>query len=284
MSKLLPLLLSLLLLPTLQANESSTPPSSLLTSPTRGEAPRSLEQRVERLERVVQSQALIEMLARIETLQQENQQLRSQLEEMNFQQEQIQQRQRELYLDIDRRLSRLERETPIATTPPLAIEVEAEHSDQGEERSPATTPTETAPPTDPERLRLERESYQNAFELLRDLRYEQAIDAFTLFLRQYPEGRYAHIAQYWSGEAHYARRDFANAITAYQRLIDNFPQSPKLAEAMLKIGYCHFEQQQFGEAQQTMQQLIARFPGTTEAGQAALLLEQMKKPDEATAE
>jgi tol-pal system protein YbgF len=123
----------------------------------------------------------------------------------------------------------------------------------------------------------EREAYQGAFDLLRDLQYGQAISAFSKFLSDYPNGRYAHIAQYWLGEANYAQRNFKEAITEYRKLLESYPNSPKLAEAMLKIGYSHSELGNRDSATKVLQDLMARYPGTTEAGQARSLLQRMRR-------
>ena len=109
------------------------------------------------------------------------------------------------------------------------------------------------------------------------MRYEQATAAFRDFLKQYPDGRYAHIAQYWLGEAAYARRDFNQAIKDYQALLDNHPRSAKRAEAMLKIGYSYQELKKPAESKKMMERLIELYPNSTEAGQARNQLTRLKK-------
>jgi tol-pal system protein YbgF len=125
-------------------------------------------------------------------------------------------------------------------------------------------------------LANEQQSYQAAFDLLRELRYDQAVTAFQGFIKSYPNGRYAHIAQYWIGEANYAQRNFKEAIKDYQKLIDKYPNSPKLAEAMLKIGYSQYELKEMKQAEATLNQLIKSYPGTTEAGQAQNLIQKIR--------
>ena len=236
----------------------------------------SLEQRVQSLERLVSSQGLVEMLQRMERQQQEIQQLRGLLEEKEHAIETLRSRQRELYLDIDRRLSRLEREglagggAPVASTESSP----APHTSNAGAvmvTGPGATAS-SASPQDEARLEQERVAYQKAFELLRELRYDQATAAFREFLQVHPDGRYAHIAQYWLGEASYAQRQFEQAIKDYQGLIERFPQSPKRAEAMLKIGYSWNELKQPEKAKPVLEQLLREFPNSTEAGQARQLL------------
>ena len=256
----------------------------------------TVEQRLERMERVLQSQSLLEMMERVDALQLEVQQLRGQLEEQQHQSEGIKNRQRELYLDVDRRMSRLEREGgggavapqpptsggPTTPTPLTSAPLTTNNTEIT--TAPVASPTVAAPVTttpsvvvNPQQLAEERAAYQKAFDLLRELRYEQATAAFRDFLNHYPNGRYAHIAQYWLGEAAYARRDFTQAISDYQALLDNHPRSGKRADAMLKIGYSYQELKKSAESKRMMEQLIKLYPDSTEAGQARNQLRRMKK-------
>ncbi len=237
----------------------------------------SLEARVDRLERQLDSQALVDMSTRLDRLQQDVQQLRGQVELQGHMIDELKQRQRDLYLDIDRRLSQLERVGGGAAAPSAAP---APAAAPAASTVPAAAPASVAPASasaaDADK---EREAYQKAFDLLRDLRYEQAIAAFRGFLKQYPDGRYGHIAQYWVSEANYAQRNFKQAIADYQQLIDHYPKSPKLAEAMLKIGYSYYEMGQKDAARKELTELTQRYPDTTEAGQASTFLQKMRQEE-----
>lgn len=240
--------------------------------------PESIEARLDRVERLLESQSLVEMMARLDALQREVQQLRGEVEEQNHTIEGLKQRQRELYLDIDRRLSRMEREGPAAIPPgsPAAAMPPGDGAGLAPAAAHASNSDAPAAAADAGNAEAERQAYQEAFDMLRELRYAQAITAFRQFLKDYPNGKYAHIAQYWLGEANYARRDFKQAINDYQHLIVEYPRSPKLAEAMLKIGYSHYELGDMNAARQVLGELVGMYPDTTEAGQAKALLKQIK--------
>lgn len=229
------------------------------------------EERITRLERILDSQGLADMLTRMDNLQNQIEKLRGDLELQTHQLEEIKQRQRDLYVDIDRRLLRLERNEPAASEAGAGTGVPR----------PATTATQTetvaaGSGNAPADSAGEQQAYQKAFDTLRELRYDQAVVAFQDFLKKYPKGRYAHIAQYWIGEADYAQRKFKQAIVEYQKLIDNYPTSPKLAEAMLKIGYSQYELKNNKAAETILNQLIKSYPGTTEAGQAQNLIQKIR--------
>lgn len=243
-----------------------------------------LEERVARLERQLESQALVDMALRLDRLEQEIQQLRGQMEEQTHTVGGLRQRQRDLYLDIDRRLSRLEREggmtaAQAAVAPPAPATVPAAPAAPAPTVAPAAvaTPVAVAPvPSSAANADKERAAYQQAFDQLRDLRYEQAITAFRSFLKEYPDGRYSHIAQYWIGEANYAQRNFKQAVVDYRTLLQRYPKSPKLAEAMLKIGYSQYELGDKAEARNILTELARLYPDTTEAGQANAFLQKMR--------
>ena len=232
----------------------------------------SVEQRLSRMEKLLNSQGLVDLMLKVENLQMELQRLQGQNEEQLHALQELKQRQRDLYIDIDRRLLQLERNTP-AGTAAAGTTGQATGSVVAPVAAAATSGTIATAPTV---LEGEQEAYQEAFNLLRELRYDRATVAFRDFLKKYPEGRYAHIAQYWLGEASYAQGDFKQAIQDYKVLIDKYPQSPKLAEAMLKIGYSEYELKNTQAAQASLEQLIQTYPGTTEAGQAQNLLKKIR--------
>jgi tol-pal system protein YbgF len=243
----------------------------------------SVEQRLEKLERLMEGQGLADILMRLNALEEEVRQLRGQNEEQAHTIEQLKKRQRELYIDLDRRLLQLERGesggvSGVAPAPLKSQPSDVSKPSTNKTPQPAQTniPATGTPVVSPTARKNEREAYQEAFDLLRELEYDKAIAAFSSFLQDYPDGRYAHIARYWLGEANYAQRHFKEAISNYQSLIEHYPKSPKVAEAMLKIGYSHYNLNQDKAAQEVLEKLIDRYPGTTESSQARNLLQKIR--------
>ena len=236
----------------------------------------SVEERLKRLEQLLESQGLVDILLKVESLQTEIQRLQGQAEEQSHALQELKQRQRDLYIDIDRRLLQIERNTPAGSAAVSGAAAGAAATAATKSDTAKSTSTGAAAMTSPPLLQGEQQAYQDAFNLLRELRYDKATLAFRDFLVKYPNGRYAHIAQYWLGEASYAQGKFKQAIKDYQALIDSHPNSPKLAEAMLKIGYSQYELKNYKAAQASLEQLIKTYPGTTEAGQAKNLLKKIR--------
>ncbi len=216
-----------------------------------------LEQRVSRLERTMESQPLVEMLRRIETLQQDVQAMRGEMEQLNHSIEGIKKRQRDLYLDLDQRLSALE-STGVT---------ESAQAPTAETANPDTSTT-----TDD---RKELSEYQTAFEILRARRYDDAIVAFKSYIERYPSGKYAANAKYWLGEANYVTRRFPVAIEELNKVLRDHPQSNKVQDALLKIGFSYYELKQWAEARASLQKLVDTFPNTTAGKLAQKRLDQM---------
>ncbi|HUL83007.1 MAG TPA: YbgF trimerization domain-containing protein, partial [Gammaproteobacteria bacterium] len=67
-----------------------------------------LEARMLRIEKIVENQSLIELANQLEQLRSENAALRGEIEKLRYDTDNSASRQRELYVDIDRRLQSLE--------------------------------------------------------------------------------------------------------------------------------------------------------------------------------
>ena len=233
----------------------------------------ALEKRVLVLERKVR--AISDLVLRMERLQREVQQLRGELEEQNHALETMKQRQRALYLDLDKRLGGLASPAAGQETPPTGQETGPatpvapplsgkSRSGQAPGKQPPQ-PVATRPVPAMAASPREEKAYQQAFELLGQRRYKEAKRRFQAFLKNYPDGFYADNAQYWLAEASYVTRDFDTALAEFRKLLARYPDSPKVPGAMLKIGYIQYEKQQRGQARQTLETLIDRYPASSAA-------------------
>lgn len=225
-------------------------------------APQSLEQRVQLLERRVRT--LSELVLRLDRLQQEVQQLRGEIEVQDHAVDALKKRQRDLYQDVDRRLSQI---SATGTATPVTWQETAENPPEPVVGSPADISTAAAPVRQSTTASpAEEKAYQQAFEMLTQQRsYAEARKAFKSFLARYPDGQLADNAQYWLGEASYVTRDFDAALTDFSTVLARYPQSSKVPSAMLKIGYIEFEKQQYAKSRQTLDKLINDYPGTSES-------------------
>jgi len=259
----------------------------------------SLDARVTKLERVLNGQGLADLLTRIQRLQEDVQKLRGDLEVQGNDINGIKQRQRDLYLDLDRRLQKLETAAPAMTKPPASttapvaplpgqpggVSPPVGGAPTAAGMNPAMPPTAqptspgmTAPMATPPAANpgQEQVDYQKAFDLLKGGHYDDAIAGFKEVLKDYPDGNLADNAQYWIGEAHFAARRFSEAADEFGKVIHDYPQSPKVPDAMLKLGFSYYELAAWGKARDTLEQLKGRYPQSTAAQLADRRLQKMK--------
>jgi len=255
-----------------------------------------LEKDLSRLQRLLDNRALLELVQRVDDLSQEVSELRGQLEQQNYDLAGLKKRQRELYLDIDRRLRDLENTSsrapaaaPVLAAPslPAGSTPEAAASAPAVAAAPnkpqAALPKPVVPPVNVSvgqsagTVSDERAAYQKAFDLLKEGRYERANAAFRDFLKKHPNSGYAGNAQYWLGESLYVSRRFKEAAEEFQRVLKNYPNSNKAPDAMLKLGYTWYELRQFDAAKAMLGQLRELYPNSTAARLAAKRLERMKR-------
>lgn len=225
-----------------------------------------------------QNQAMMEVLTRLQQLQEEVREMRGEIEVQSHAIENLNQRQRDLYLDVDRRLRRVETGGQMAA-PAIAPGAAAPPAAPAGPPAGATAPAMaggTAPGAAAADPAQEQAAYQLAFNLLKEGRYQRAIGQFQEFLQRYPAGSYADNAQYWLGEANYVTRNFSQAIEEFRKVLLGFPDSPKTADAMLKIGYAQYELQQWQDARATLTEIGQRYPQSTAARLAENRLQRMK--------
>jgi tol-pal system protein YbgF len=215
----------------------------------------NVDERIAQIERVIANQSLLELLGQVETLQEEVRALRSEVEQLRHDLDGARDRQRDLYIDLDRRLQTLE-STGVASAPPPTAEV------------PAAGTTVAAQVTD-------RESYQAAYELLRQGRYQEAADGFSAFLGTYLDSPLRDNAQYWLGEVHYVTRNFEVAAEMFETVLTQYAGSRKTPDALLKLGFTRYELQQWDAARAALTRVATEFPGAAAARLAQQRLDRM---------
>lgn len=210
--------------------------------------------RLSKVEKAVNNSALLDMLELLESLKTEVSTLRGQIEVQTHTIDQLKQKQRDLYTDVDKRLQKVESTGPVVqATEPVETQTDSKEEIASEESA------ETADP-----LKAEA-TYQKAFKLLKESQYEQAHVAFKAFLKDYPDSPFSDNAQYWLGEANYVMQKYELAINEYQALLNTFPDSKKVSHALLKIGYSYAELGNAADAEKTLTEVKTLYPGTTAA-------------------
>jgi tol-pal system protein YbgF len=206
-----------------------------------------LDSRTSNIERVVQNQSLLTLAQRADQLQNEVSVLRGRVEVLENANETMRKQQRDLYADLEKRLSASQAAAPAAAGA-LAAATAAD---------------------------ADQTAYNQAFDMLKAGKYPDAIGAFSQFLKTWPQSSLADNAQYWLGESYYVTRDFQNAAAAFQAVLDRWPDSRKAPDALLKLGYTQAELKHIAQARATLASVSTRFPGSDAANLAAARLLQL---------
>jgi len=251
---------------------------------------KSLSDEMSRMGRLVDNRAMLDMIQQVDEISEEIGLLRGEIEVQGNDINEIKKRQRELYLDIDRRLRDIESGATASTggtSVPQASGSAAGTATSGAQPTPsvepptgqATTSSQSAtPPVTPSVTQSEEKAaYQAAFDTLKEGRYKKAKAELKSFLDRFPNSSYAGNAQYWLGEAHYVTRDFEQGIVDFQKVMNNYPSSNKMPDAMLKLGYTYYELKQFEKAKAILQDLRTRYPQATAARLATKRLDRIRQ-------
>ncbi len=244
----------------------------------------AMNQRIDRLERIIKGQGLVSLLSRVDQLQNEIQRLNGDNESLRHEIKEMQKRQRDLYLDLDQRLQAQSQVATAVTAPATettevqdttqaeSVSAPAEQAASAETEAPVETPT-----TAPVAVENGEAAYQAALQTLRSGQYEQAITALSAFPETYPQSNYLPNAYYWQGEANYVLRHFDQAIVAFQTVIDRFPASSKVADASLKLGFSQYELGNTDAALATLNKVVEDYPNTSAARLAKVRLDRINQ-------
>lgn len=213
-----------------------------------------LDSRVGRIDRIVSNQSLMQMAQRVDGLQEEVRTLRGRIEELQNDNAVLKKQQRDLYADLDKRLTEVAANAAVASA-----------------NAPTALPPGTTTGTD------EQSQYNRALEQLRARNYAAAVDGFRSLASTHPNGQMADNTQYWLGEAYYVTAEYDQAAAAFQRVLTGWPNSRKAPDAMLKLGFTQIEQNKAAAARATLQQLVTRYPDSDAAKLAADRLAKLPK-------
>ena len=231
----------------------------------------SLADRVGALEQQVQNnQANTDMLNQLQQLRSGMQALQATVEQLQHENEQLKQRSRDQYLDLDGRLNRLEGGAEPAPAP--AVPAPSAASPAAAEKPPTVRGDAGAVAAAGD----ERSAYNVAFDALKAGKYDESARLFQGFLEQYPSGVYAPNALYWLGESYYATRNFQLAEAQFRDLVARYPTHDKAAGGLLKLGLSQFGQGDAAKAEQTLEQVATRFPGSDAARTAQDRLQSIR--------
>ena len=208
----------------------------------------SIQERLDQLERKLdaRNRAQVNVQRQLDELQNEVNELRGVTELHTHQLSQVLERQRELYQELDRRVSQALKP---ANSVPASIEAPA-NSVQANYSSNLT----------------ENEAYDRAVNMvLKEKQYDKAIPAFRAFNQNYPNSTYAANAHYWLGQLLFNKNALVEAKQEFDIVVSKFPKSSKRSDALLKLATVEQKQNNKARAVSLYQQLIKEYPNSSAA-------------------
>ncbi len=190
--------------------------------------------------------SLLDLQNQIEALRAEVSRLKGQDEQLAREVAELQRRQKDLAQGVDERVRRFE---------PVKVQLDGREFN--------------AEPS-------EKRDYDNAFALFRKPDYVASSAAFLDFLRRNPQSGYAASAYFWLGNAQYANKEYAPAITNFRTLIATVPDHPKAPEAALAIANSQIELKTVPAARKTLEDLIKVYPQSEAAAAAKDRLSRLR--------
>ncbi|CAM8412910.1 tol-pal system protein YbgF [Candidatus Methylopumilus universalis] len=200
-----------------------------------------LETRIVNLEAVIKSGSLNDMLNQIELLKQDVSKLRGDMETLRHLNATVEQRQKDLYQDLDGRLRRIEEKSAGTNSTPSNKVGEV----------PATP--EVKAPSD-------QEVYDQASVLLDGMKNKEAFQAFTDFIKQFPNSALLPDAKYALANAQFNLKNYKATIGTYQKLLDQHPDFAKNPEALLGLANAQIQLALIPEAKKSLKDLIKKYP------------------------
>ena len=221
----------------------------------------AVDARIGKLEEAAKAQPQLDLFTQLEALKLEMNRLRGQFEVLNNAIENTGKRQRDMYIDLDTRLRRLEQQGALGSAPVPAAAAAVVPAPVPAASPPAAVATAADPGA-------ENHTYDAAQGQRRIGNYQGAIVAFQNFIKQYPKSNLAPRAQYWIGDSYFNLRDFKLAIASQQALIKTYPDSPSVPDAMLNIASSQIEMGESITGRRTLEDLVAKYPVSDAADKA----------------
>ena len=227
----------------------------------------SVAQRLDAIE--ARNGALVDLFKDVEQIKADMAKLRGQYEVLTYEMEQSQKRQRDLYVDLDSRLRKLEggpgagaAATPGSAGAGAPTDAAVSPPPSG---SFGPAPTVAAKPND---AMSEQRAYDSALEQFKTGSYAAAAGSFQGFVKTFPKSPLAPSALYWAGNAQYAQKDYRGAIATQRQLMATFPDSQKVPDALLNIASCQLELGDAPGTKRSLEEIVAKYPTSEAAGKA----------------
>ena len=160
--------------------------------------------------------------------------LRGQIEVLMHEVEQLRQRQRDFYVDLDDRIRGLE----------------------GHGGAIAGGPADPA---------AEAAAYEAALNLLKEGKHAESLAAFEAFIAAHPRSEMLPGANFWAGNAALQAREVVSARSFFNTVISNWPNDAIAPDAMLGLANSLRLMGEARQSEDTLRRILERYPDSSAA-------------------
>ena len=105
-----------------------------------------------------------------------------------------------------------------------------------------------------------KEEFQNAYDALRNQKFEEAKKKFEQFIIDYQENSLSGSAHYWLGEIYILKKEYIEAALVFAEGYQKFPQSSRAPSILYKLSDVLLKINKIEEGCSTLSKLIKEFP------------------------
>jgi tol-pal system protein YbgF len=237
------------------------------------------------------ARAMVSLMNQLDGLNRELNKLRGKIEELGNSILNAEKRQKDMYLDLDTRLRRIEttnadvaRQSKKASELLSVLQGRMDRMEQSaatgapmSARDPGTSGDQTQADAAGAQATnaVVHRAYEEAMAKYRSRQYQDAIDAFQVIVNQYPGHPLAVNAQYWTGDSFYQLRAYRSAVDAQKFLVETYPDSAKAPDALLNMGSAQLGLGDAVSARRSWEKLIATYPASRAAAKAGDRLKRL---------
>lgn len=114
----------------------------------------------------------------------------------------------------------------------------------------------------------EARQHDEAMKLMKAADYERAAAALAGFTKRFPTSDVLPSVRFWLGNAHYAQKNFGEALSVFRAMVAAAPEHPRAPAAWLAIANCHVELRNLPAARKALEDAMRLYPNHEAAATA----------------
>ncbi len=170
--------------------------------------------------------------------------LRGDIEVLQYQLEQTKKSQKDLYIDLESRISPIEKE-------------KAEKKKKLEEEALS-----------------QNKEYEDSLEKFKDQKFKEASWGFSSFLKKYQNTELTPSANFWLANSFYALQEYKKAVEQYNKFIETYPTDRRVPDAMLTLAFSNYETKSMKVYDEILNKIVKQYPDSDAAKEAKKRLKE----------